>query len=311
MKQRVVVAEALAEPAMAALRAVCEVDDLAGADRATLIEALGDAVAVVVRSGTTVDEEMLAAAPKLEVVGRAGVGLDNIDVEAAAARGVTVVNAPDASTISAAEHTMALVLAQARRIPEADASLRAGRWDRKALEGIELSGKTLGLIGLGRIGTQVAERAKAFGMRILAYDPLIAPDHAATLSVELTSFGDVLAEADFLSVHAPRTADTELLIDAAAMARMKPTARIVNVARGGIVDEVALAEAVGNGTIAGAAIDVFTVEPTTESPLFDHPEIVVTPHLGASTAEAQIRAGTSTVEAVLAALDAGRESGDP
>jgi D-3-phosphoglycerate dehydrogenase / 2-oxoglutarate reductase len=302
--QRIVVAEALADGAVDALRAVCEVDVLVGADRDTLIEALGDAVAVVVRSGTQVDEEMIAAAPKLEVIGRAGVGLDNIDVEAAAARGITVVNAPDASTISAAEHTMALLLAQARRIPEADASLRAGRWDRKALEGVELSGKTLGLIGLGRIGSQVAELAKAFGMRVLAYDPLISPDRAAALGVALTSFDDVLSEADFLSIHAPRTVDTEQLIDAAALARMKPSARIVNVARGGIVDEAALAEAVGDGTIAGAAIDVFAIEPTTESPLFDHPQIVVTPHLGASTAEAQVRAGTSTVEAVLAALDA-------
>lgn len=301
--KRVVVAEALAEEAIAALRRRCDVEVLAGADRDTLIAAVGDAEALLVRSGTSVDEELIGAAPKLEVIGRAGVGLDNIDVEAAAARGITVVNAPDASTISAAEHTMALLLAQARRIPEADASLRAGRWDRKALQGVELSGKTLGVIGFGRIGSQVAQRARAFGMRIVAYDPLISDEQAEAAGAELSSFEQVLTEADFLTIHAPRTDDTEQLLDAEALARMKPTARIVNVARGGIVDEAALAEAVANGTIAGAAIDVFAVEPTTQSPLFDHPAIVVTPHLGASTAEAQVRAGMSTVEAVLAALD--------
>jgi D-3-phosphoglycerate dehydrogenase / 2-oxoglutarate reductase len=304
VRAKVVVAEPLADAAVAALREACEVEVLVGADRADLLAALHDAVALLVRSATRVDAELIAAAPMLAVIGRAGVGLDNIDVDAAGARGITVVNAPDASTISAAEHTMALLLAQARRIPEADASLRAGRWDRKALEGVELHDKTLGVIGLGRIGSQVAQRARAFGMRIVAFDPLISTEQAGATGVELSSLEDVLARSDFLTIHAPRTPDTEGLIDAAALARMKPTARIVNVARGGIIDEAALAEAVASGTIAGAAIDVFAVEPTTNSPLFDHPQIVVTPHLGASTAEAQARAGTSTVEAVLAALDA-------
>lgn len=304
-RPKVVVAESIADVAIETLATWCDVEVAIGADRAELIAALGNAVALLVRSATKVDAEMIAAAPMLEVIGRAGVGLDNIDVEAAEARGIVVVNAPDASTISAAEHTMALLLAQARRIPEADASLRAGRWERKELSGVELYGKTLGIVGLGRIGAQVAKRAAAFGMRIIAFDPIVGADQAEALGAQLASLDDVLAEADFLTIHAPRSAETEGLIDAEALARMKPTARLVNVARGGIVDEVALAAAIANGTIAGAALDVFAVEPTTESPLFEFPQVVVTPHLGASTHEAQHRAGASVVDAVVAALGAG------
>ena len=302
-RPKVVVAEALADGAIEALDTACDVQVAVGANREELIAELGDAVALVVRSATRVDEEMIAAAPMLEVIGRAGVGLDNIDLESAEARGIVVVNAPDATTISAAEHTMALLLAQARRIPEADASLRAGHWERSALQGVELYGKTLGILGLGKIGEHVAERGAAFGMRIIAYDPIVSEEHAEAIGVELTSLDDVLAEADFLTIHAPRTAETEGLIDAEALAGMKPTARIVNVARGGIVDEAALAAAVAEGVIAGAAIDVYEVEPTTESPLFELSQVVVTPHLGASTHEAQHRAGTSVVEAVLSALE--------
>lgn len=304
-RPKVVVAEAIADVAIEALSSSCDVEVVVGASRDELIAVLGEAVALLVRSATQVDEEMIAAAPMLEVIGRAGVGLDNIDLDAAAARGIVVVNAPDASTISAAEHTMALLLAQARRIPEADASLRAGRWERKALQGVELYGKTLGVVGLGKIGEQVAQRAGAFGMRIIAFDPIVSEEHAEGIDVELVGFDDVLAEADFLTIHAPRTAETEGLIDAVALAQMKPTARVVNVARGGIVDEAALAAAIRDGTIAGAAIDVYAVEPTTESPLFALPQVVVTPHLAASTHEAQHRAGASVVEAVVAALDVG------
>ena len=304
-RPKVVVAEAIADVAIETLDAWCDVEVAIGADRDELIAALGDAVALLVRSATKVDAEMIAAAPMLEVIGRAGVGLDNIDVEAAEARGIVVVNAPDASTISAAEHTMALLLAMARRIPEADASLRAGRWERRDLAGVELYGKTLGILGLGRIGAQVAQRATAFGMRIIAFDPFVGDDRAEAVGAQLVSLDDVLAEADFLTIHAPRSADTEGLIDADALASMKPTARLINVARGGIVDEVALTAAIANGTIAGAALDVFAVEPTTVSPLFEFPQVVVTPHLGASTYEAQHRAGASVVEAVVAALGAG------
>ena len=304
-RPKVVVAEAIADVAIETLDAWCDVEVAIGADRDELIAALGDAVALLVRSATKVDAEMIAAAPMLEVIGRAGVGLDNIDVEAAEARGIVVVNAPDASTISAAEHTMALLLAIARRIPEADASLRAGRWERRDLAGVELYGKTLGILGLGRIGAQVAQRAAAFGMRIIAFDPFVGDDRAEAVGAQLVSLDDVLAEADFLTIHAPRSADTEGLIDADALASMKPTARLINVARGGIVDEMALTAAIANGTIAGAALDVFAVEPTTVSPLFEFPQVVVTPHLGASTYEAQHRAGASVVEAVVAALGAG------
>jgi D-3-phosphoglycerate dehydrogenase len=303
-RPKVVVAEAIAEPAVERLEKWCDVEVVVGAGRDELIAALGDAVALVVRSATLVDAEMIAAAPMLEVIGRAGVGLDNIDVEAATSRGIAVVNAPDASTISAAEHTMALLLAQARRIPEADASLRAGRWERSRLQGVELYGKTLGIVGLGRIGAHVAQRARAFGMRVVAFDPIVGHEQAEEIGVELTGFDDVLAEADFLTIHAPRSAETEGLIDREALAKMKPTARIINVARGGILDEEALAGAIANGTIAGAAIDVFAAEPTTASPLFDFPQVVVTPHLGASTHEAQQRAGASVVDAVIDALGA-------
>jgi D-3-phosphoglycerate dehydrogenase len=303
-RPKVVVAEAIAEAAVERLEKWCDVEVVVGAGRDELIAALADAVALVVRSATQVDAEMIAAAPMLEVIGRAGVGLDNIDVEAATSRGIVVVNAPDASTISAAEHTMALLLAQARRIPEADASLRAGRWERSQLQGVELYGKTLGILGLGRIGAQVAQRARAFGMRLVAFDPFVIDEKADEIGVELCSLDDVLAEADFLTIHAPRTAETAGLIDREALAKMKPTARIINVARGGILDEEALAAAIANGTIAGAAIDVFAAEPTTESPLFEYPQVVVTPHLGASTREAQYRAGTSVVDAVVDALGA-------
>lgn len=301
-RPKIVVAEAIADAAVERLNNWCDVEVVVGADRAELSAALGDAVGLLVRSGTQVDEEMISAAPALQVIGRAGVGLDNIDVEAAAARGITVVNAPDASTISAAEHTLAMLLALARRIPEADASLRAGRWDRSRLQGVELYDKTLGIVGIGRIGSEVARRAAAFGMRIIAFDPFVDEEQVAGFGAELTDLDTVLAEADFLTIHAPRTPETEGLIDAKALAKMKPSARVVNVARGNIVDEAALAEAVEAGIIAGAAVDVFAVEPTTESPLFALPQVVVTPHLGASTSEAQLRAGSSVVDAVIDAL---------
>ncbi len=301
-RPKVVIAEVIADSAIDALAASYEVDVAIDADRDELIARLSDAAALVVRSATQVDADMIAAAPKLEVIGRAGIGVDNIDVDAATDRGILVVNAPEANTISAAEHTMALLLAQARRIPEADASLRAGRWDRSRLQGVELHGKTLGVLGLGRIGAMVAERAAAFGMRIMAHDPYVSDEHAARFGVELTSLDELLAEADFLTIHMPRTAETEGLIDAAAFKKMKDGVRIVNAARGGIVDEGALAAAVAEGTVAGAAVDVYAVEPTTESPLFELSEVVVTPHLGASTREAQDKAGAAVADSVAAAL---------
>jgi len=299
----VVVAEEIAPAGLELLRAEAEVRDLAGAERAALLGALGDADALVVRSATRVDAALLAAAPRLRVVGRAGIGVDNIDVEAATAAGVLVVNAPTANAVSAAEHTMALLLSQARRVPEADRTLREGTWERGRLQGVELHGKTLGIVGLGRIGTLVAQRAAAFGMRVVAYDPYVGAERARRVGVEVAeSLQALLAGADVVSIHLPRTRETEGLIGAEALAAAKPGIRIVNTSRGGVVDEEALAEAIRSGRVAGAALDVFASEPLTHSPLFDLPEVVVTPHLGAATVEAQDKAGTDVADAVLAAL---------
>lgn len=246
--------------------------------------------------------EVLAAGRDLVVVGRAGIGLDNVDVAAATERGVMVVNAPQSNTLSAAEHTMALLLAQARNVPQAHAALIAGRWERSRWEGVELSDKTLGIIGLGRIGKLVAQRALAFGMRLIAYDPFVSAERARQLSVELVTLEELMARADFVTLHLAKTPETVGLIGRELLSKAKPSLRLVNVARGGIVDEDALAEALREGKIAGAALDVFAEEPTTESPLFELDNVVVTPHLGASTAEAQDKAGATIAEMVGLAL---------
>lgn len=298
----VLIAESIADAAVAALEEYAHVDLAIGVSSDELASRIAKADALIVRSATNVDAALIAAGTQLSVIGRAGIGVDNIDLDAATAAGVMVVNAPDANTISAAEHTMALLLAQARRVAEADASLRGGAWLRKEFKGVELHGKTLGILGLGRIGTLVAQRASAFGMRIMAYDPFVSDDRASRIGAEMAGLDAVLSSADFITIHLPRTAATEGLIDAAALAKVQPHTRIINVARGGIVDEDALAEAVAAGRIAGGAVDVFAIEPTTESPLFALPQIVVTPHLGASTQEAQDKAGLSVATAVLDAL---------
>ncbi|MFZ0059304.1 MAG: phosphoglycerate dehydrogenase, partial [Acidimicrobiales bacterium] len=232
----------------------------------------------------------------------AGVGLDNVDVAEATRRGVMVVNAPESNIVSAAELTIALLLAQARNIPQAHASLVAGRWERSKWEGVELHGKTLGVVGLGRIGALVAQRALGFGMHLVAHDPFVAPERARRMGIELTSLEDLVARSDFITIHLPKTPDTVGLIGRDLLARAKPGVRIVNAARGGIVDEEALADAIREGRVGGAAIDVFAVEPTTASPLFDLPTVVVTPHLGASTNEAQDKAGEQIAEQVVLAL---------
>lgn len=299
---RVVVAEAIADAGIEGLSAQYLVVDGVGKTREEVLLLVRDASAIIVRSATEVDREMIEAAPKLEVIGRAGIGVDNIDLVAATEFGVMVVNAPNANTISAAEHTMALLLAQARRVPEADQSLREGRWDRKRFEGVELHGKTLGVLGLGKIGTLVAQRASSFGMRIVAYDPYVATERATRLGIEMMTLEEVFAAADMLTVHLPRTSQTENLLNADAIKKMKDGVRIVNVARGGIVNEQDLASAVLSGKVAGAAVDVFDTEPTTDSPLFDVPKITVTPHLGASTVEAQDKAGIAVSQAVGDAL---------
>jgi D-3-phosphoglycerate dehydrogenase len=250
-----------------------------------------------------VDAAMLAAGKQLVVVARAGVGLDNIDVEAATKQGVMVVNAPQSNVLSAAEHTMALILSIARNVPQAHSALTAGRWERSKWEGIELAGKTLGILGLGRIGTLVAQRARAFDMRLVAYDPYVSAERGRELGVEMTTLERVVEQADVLTIHLPKNKETTGIINADMLKRAKRSLRIVNVARGGIADEADLAEALRNGTIAGAALDVFTKEPVTDSPLFGLGNIVVTPHLGASTREAQDRAGEVVADMVQLALN--------
>ena len=300
---RVLVTEEIAEAGLGRLRAAGhEVDVRLGLDDEGLVEALQGASALIIRSATRVTAEVLDAVDGLLVVGRAGIGLDNVDVRAATRNGVMVVNAPLSNSVSAAEHTMALLLAQARNIPQAHADLVAGRWNRSQWAGVELADKTLGIIGLGRIGRMVAMRAAAFGMRCIAHDPFVAEESALRAGVEMRPLEELMAESDFVTLHLARTPETIGLLDAEMLKRSKPGLRLVNVARGGIVDEEALAEAVRAGIVAGAAIDVFAEEPTTVSPLFGLPGVIVTPHLGASTVEAQDKAGITIAEQVELAL---------
>jgi D-3-phosphoglycerate dehydrogenase len=283
---------------------IVQVDD---SSTPAFAEALATAHGLIIRSATTVDAEMLDGAPELRVVGRAGVGVDNIDLDAATQRGVAVLNAPAGNTVSAAELTMALILSMVRGVAEADASMRAGEWARSRFKGAELRGRTLGLIGAGRIGGEVARRCRAFGMRVVAYDPYLTDERATELQVErMTAVGDVLAVADVLSLHVPLTDATSGMIDARAIRRLKKGAFLVNVARGGVVDEAALATALVEGHLAGAALDVFANEPLEPgSPLRSAPNLVLTPHLGASTNEAQELVATEIAEAVRGALAEG------
>ena len=268
----------------------------------TLLDAIVGAQALIIRSATQVTREVLAAGRDLVVVGRAGIGLDNVDTAAATELGVMVVNAPQSNTLSAAEHTMALLLAQARNVPQAHAALKAGRWERSKWNGVELADKTLGVIGLGRIGRLVAQRCLAFGMKLLAYDPFVSEDAARRMSVELVGLDELVGRSDFVTLHLAKTPETIGLIGKDLLAKAKPGIRIINVARGGIVDEQALADAIRSGHVAGAAIDVFVTEPCLDSPLFELDEVVVTPHLGASTVEAQDKAGDTIAEMVQLAL---------
>ena len=298
----VLIADKLAESTVEALGDHVEVRWVDGPDREKLLAAVVDADALLVRSATTVDAEVLAAAPKLKIVARAGVGLDNVDVDAATARGVLVVNAPTSNIHSAAEHALALLLSAARQIPAADATLRAHTWKRSSFSGTEIFGKTVGVVGLGRIGQLVAQRLAAFGAHITAYDPYVSQARAAQLGIELLTLDELLGRADFISVHLPKTKETAGLIGKEALAKTKPGVIIVNAARGGLIDEAALADAIESGHVRGAGLDVFSTEPCTDSPLFELPQVVVTPHLGASTAEAQDRAGTDVAASVALAL---------
>jgi D-3-phosphoglycerate dehydrogenase len=298
----VLIAEKLAPSVLDLLGDSVEIQHVDGTDRPALLSALADADALLVRSATQVDAEALGASTRLKVVARAGVGLDNVDVPAATGRGVMVVNAPTSNIVSAAEHAVALLLAVARRVPAADASLRAGQWKRSSFNGVELNGKTAGIVGLGKIGQLVAARLAAFGMNLIAYDPYVAPARAAQLGIELATLDEVLSRADTISIHLPKTPETKGLIGKDQLAKVKPGVIIVNDARGGLIDEDALAEALREGRVGGAGIDVFVKEPCTDSPLFELPNAVVTPHLGASTTEAQDRAGTDVARSVLLAL---------
>jgi D-3-phosphoglycerate dehydrogenase / 2-oxoglutarate reductase len=300
---RVLVTEPLSDRGLDLLGKDFEVDVREELASGPLAAEIAPYDALVVRSQTHVGADVLEAGVNLKVVARAGIGLDNVDVEAATRRGVMVVNAPQSNIVSAAEHTMALLLAQARNIPQAHAALKQGTWERSRYRGVEVAGKTIGIVGLGRVGAMVAQRALGFGMRVIAFDPYVPKERARELGADLMpTLEALLVQADFVTVNLPKTADTVGLIGARELSLMKEGARIVNTARGGIVDEESLAKALEEGHIAGAALDVFVEEPAIGNPLFAFDEVVVTPHLGASTVEAQDKAGTTIAEMVSLAL---------
>ena len=300
---RVLIPEKLADPGLELLERDFEVDVRLGLAPEELLETIAEYDGLIIRSATQVTAEVIDKARNLKAIGRAGIGVDNIDIEAATKRGVIVANAPESNTIAAGEHTLGLMLAAARHIPVADNSLRGGEWKRSKFKGVEVAGKTLGLIGLGHVGTIVARGALGMRMRVLAYDPYVSEDRMRDMNVaRAETVDEVLEQSDFVSLHVPRTPQTSGMIDRAALEKMKPSAYLINVARGGIVDEGDLYNALKEGTISGAALDVFKEEPTTDSPLFALPNAVVTPHLGASTVEAQDRAGVTAAEQVATAL---------
>jgi D-3-phosphoglycerate dehydrogenase len=302
-RQRVLVTEAIAGAGVALLEeGGLDVDVRTDLDHDELVQVVGQYDGLIVRSATKVRSDVIDAAGRLKVVGRAGVGVDNVDVDAATRRGILVVNAPQGNIISNAEHTMALLLALVRNIPQAHASLIAGQWDREKFMGAELHSKVLGIIGLGNVGTLVAQRGNAFGMKLLASDPYKTEQWAARIGVELVGLDELLARADVITLHVHKTADTRGMIGEAELEKCKTGVLIVNTSRGGLIDEEALVRAIKSGKVAGAAFDVFETEPASDSPLFGLAQVVVTPHLGGSTVEAQDKAGTSIAEQVLLAL---------
>jgi len=296
----VVIADQLSSSAIEILRTVpgFTVDARPGRPAAELAKDLADADALVVRSATQVDAKLIAAAPRLRVIARAGTGVDNVDVSAATDRGIVVMNAPGANSVSVAEHAWALMLALSRSIGAADATMKRGVWDKKRLTGAEMRGKTLGVIGLGRIGQEVTNRARAFGMVVLAHDPFISEQVAATMGAELVSLDDLCARSDYITLHIPATAETRNLFDATRLAACKPGLRIINTARGELIDEAALADAIKRGHVAGAGLDVFSVEPPADQSLVGLPQVVATPHIAASTVEAQELVGIETAMGV-------------
>jgi len=303
---KVLVAEKIGDSGVELLREHFDVDVGVGWSEEELAERIGAYHGILIRSATKMTAELIERATSLRAIGRAGVGVDNVDVDAATKRGIIVANAPQSNVVTAAEHTMALLLALARNIPQAYVSLTSGKWERSKFSGVELYEKTLGIVGFGRIGQLVATRARGFGMRVLAFDPFVSAERYRELGVEKAENSEeIYAQADFITIHLPRTPETKNWLDAEAFAQMRDGVRILNVARGGLIDEAALKDALDSGRVAGAALDVFPSEPTTEHPLFGYPNVVVTPHLGASTAEATDRAGYQSAEQVVAALTDG------
>jgi D-3-phosphoglycerate dehydrogenase len=303
---KVLVKEKIADTGVELLRRHFDVDVRTDMPNEELPDAIGDYDAIVIRSATKLTADLIERAGRLKVIGRAGIGVDNVDVPAATKQGIIVANAPESNIVAAAEHTMAMLLAQVRNIPQADAALKAGRWERSRFGGVEVYEKTLGVLGFGRIGQLVAERAKAFGMAVVAYDPYVSAERYRELGVERApDVDDLYRQADVITIHLPKTEETLNFVDADAFARMKDGVRIVNCARGELIDLAALEAAIESGKVAGASLDVFPNEPVTEHPLFVHDNVVVTPHLGASTIEAQDRAGVITAEQVVAALTGG------
>ena len=298
----VLIADKLAQSTVDALGDAVEVRWVDGPNRPELLDAVKEADALLVRSATTVDAEVIAAAPNLKIVGRAGVGLDNVDIPAATEAGVMVANAPTSNIHSACEHAISLLLSTARQIPAADATLREGEWKRSSFNGVEIFGKTVGIVGFGHIGQLFAQRLAAFETTIVAYDPYANPARAAQLNVELVELDELMSRSDFVTIHLPKTKETAGMFNAELLAKSKKGQIIINAARGGLVDEQALADAIESGHIRGAGFDVYSTEPCTDSPLFKLPQVVVTPHLGASTEEAQDRAGTDVADSVLKAL---------
>ncbi|SEI16059.1 MULTISPECIES: phosphoglycerate dehydrogenase [unclassified Leifsonia] len=301
-KPVVLIAEELSPATVDALGPDFEIRSVDGTDRPALLSAVADADAILVRSATKVDAEVLGAAPVLKVIARAGVGLDNVDIKTATSAGVMVVNAPTSNIISAAELTVGHILSLARHIPAAHSALAQGQWKRSKYSGVELYEKTIGIIGLGRIGALITARLQSFGTNVIAYDPYVTSARAQQLGVQLVTLEELLAQSDFITIHMPKTPETTGMISDDQLALMKPTAFIVNVARGGLIDEDALYRALTTGTIAGAGLDVFVSEPPQESPLLALENVVVTPHLGASTDEAQEKAGVSVARSVRLAL---------
>jgi D-3-phosphoglycerate dehydrogenase len=303
---KVLVKEKVGDSGVELLREHFEVDLGVDWSEQELQQRIGEYEGILIRSGTKMTAELIERAGRLRVIGRAGVGVDNVDVDAATRRGIVVANAPQSNVVTAAEHTMAMLLALARNIPQAHNSLVSGKWERSKFSGVELYEKTLGIVGFGRIGQLVAHRARGFGMRVVAFDPFVSAERYRELGVEkAASSEDVYAQADFITIHLPKTPETQNWMNAAAFALMRDGVRVLNVARGGLIDEQALKDALDSGKVGGAALDVFPSEPITEHPLFGYPNVVVTPHLGASTAEATDRAGYQSAEQIVAALTGG------